>query len=112
MPSDRPSKPHGTFTPASTIARVLSRAGYAKFHVRARTHTAFAGHRCSWDRGTATTRVTYTCADDSPVGDDARRAERADMLTAYEELLTAKGYVVQWVGSGYALSVYPRGGTW
>ena len=103
MASDRPSKPHGTFTPASTVGRVLSAAGYKPFQTR--RDTAFGGHRCSWIPYQNVTEVRHRCGDDTP--EEARDVERQDMLTEYDQLLTAKGYVVEWIGSGYALRVRP-----
>lgn len=102
MPSDRPQRPHGTFTPASTISRVLSAAGYRAF--RARRDTAFGGHRCSWDRARQVVRVGYWCSDDTPQRDQA--AEREEALALYMRHLTARGYQVERAGES-ALYVHP-----
>lgn len=91
MPSDRPTRPHGTFTPASTISRVLGAAGYKAF--RARRDTAFGGHRCSWDQNQQIVRVGYRCGDDTSETD--RQTEREHALTLYMQHLTAKGYRVE-----------------
>lgn len=104
MASDRPSRPHGTFTPASTVGRVLSRAGYKPFQTR--RDTAFGGYRCTWVPHQSVTEVRYRCGDDTP--EESRDVERQDMLSAYDELLTSKGYTVEWSASGYALHVHPK----
>lgn len=103
MTSDRPTRPHGTFTPAATIGRVLSQAGYKAFTTR--KDTAFSGHRCTWDPSQNVTTVSHRCGDSTHA--EALDVERQDMLTEYEQLLRAKGYVVEWIGSGYALRVRP-----
>lgn len=104
MSSDRPSRPHGTFTPASTVSRALGAAGYKAF--RARKTTAFGGHRCSWDKDQEIVRVVYRCGDDTPEAD--RQPEREEMLTIYMQILTAKGYQVEWDSTKYALYVHPE----
>lgn len=108
MPSDRPARPHGTFTPASTISGVLKRAGYSQFNVRTSVHTAFGGHRCSWDRLQEIVRVVYWCGDDAPDDADAREAERTEMLDLYEQTLTEKGYRVERTTSRRTLRVHPK----
>jgi len=92
MPSDRPKRPHGTFTPASTIGRVLTGAGYGAFH--ARRDTAFGGHRCHWDERQGLVRIGHWCGDDTPETDREtdRETERDHALTLYAQLLTSKGY--------------------
>lgn len=90
MPSDRPTKPHGTTTPASAISGVLGRAGY-KASLR-RKGEEFGGHRCSWDRHQRLVAVGYRCPDTTP--DDAADAEHAEMIGVYAAELTAQGYRV------------------
>lgn len=97
-------KPHGTFTPASTIGRVLSKEGYAAFLVR--KNYAYGGHRCHWDRAGGVVTVFYRCGDDIP--DSQQAAERAEMLGLYEEFLKEKGYRVERPESGGSLIVYPK----
>lgn len=97
MPSDRPSKPHGTFTPAATIALILVGAGYKPFAVR--SNVGQGGHRCTWDKDRRAVRIVHRCGD----GQDA--SERDELLTAYWELLTSKGYVVSWISDRSALIV-------
>lgn len=104
MPSDRSTKPHGTFTPASTISRVLGRAGHRSFQVR--KNTAFGGHLCRWEQAQQLVRVVHRCGDDTP--DDQREAERTEMLTAYRDVLVAAGYPVEWDATRYALLVDPK----
>lgn len=101
MSSDRPKRPHGTFTPASTISRVLGAAGYKAF--AARKDTAFGGHRCSWDQTQGEVRVGYWCGDDTPDAD--RASERAEMLAVYLGILTAAGYPAEYDSTGYALHI-------
>lgn len=91
MPSDRPNKPHGTFTPASTISRVLTSAGFVTSAIR--KGEALSGHRCSWDRVNHRVLVGYRCGDDTP--DSSMHAEHTEALSLYEQVLTAKGYRVE-----------------
>lgn len=95
MPSDRPTRPHGTFTPASTIGRVLSAAGLKAFFVR--KGVAFGGHRCAWDADRKMVRVGYWCGDDTAPA--VQQAEQEERLTTYTEFLTSKGYHVKRTGS-------------
>lgn len=103
MPSDRPSRSHGTFTPATAIGRILSAAGYKAF--RARKNTAFGGHRCSWDQNQQIVRVGYWCSDETLEAD--REDERQHALTLYMQHLAAKGYRVEWAADKYSLYVHP-----
>lgn len=91
MASDRPKKPHGTFTSASTIGRVLTRGGFPAFAVR--KGVGYGGHRCSWDKINKVVRVGYRCGDDTP--DDRQDSERREMLGLYAQLLESKGYDVR-----------------
>lgn len=91
MPSDRPTKPHGRFTPASTVGRLLTAAGYGAAFIR--KGIQFGGHSCSWDEIRKTVLILYRCHDDVP--DDAMAAERKEMLDLYAELLLSKGYAVE-----------------
>lgn len=91
MPSDRPKKPHGRFTPASTIGRVLSRAGYGREIIR--RGVGYGGHRCTWDHFHGVVLVGYRCPDSTPAS--KADAERAEMFDLYEQVLTAKGYRVE-----------------
>jgi hypothetical protein len=92
MPSDRPTRPHGTFTPATTIGRTLTTAGFKPWV--SRKDIAFGGHRCSWDKDLHLVRVGYRCGDE--VLDKAEQeAERNEMLDQYEQLLTSMVYPVE-----------------
>lgn len=95
MPTDRPNKSHGTFTPASTIARVLTGAGYHRFQVS--RGMGLGGHRCSWEKVQEVVEVRYWPGDDTP--ESRVDTERAEMLTQYAQILTGRGYHVEHVGS-------------
>lgn len=101
MPSDRPKKPHGHFTPASTIGRVLTRGGFHPFRVS--RGIGFGGHRCSWDEVNRVVRINYRCSDSTP--DDQMDAERAELIDLYAEFLKDKGYHVK--RTRWALYVNP-----
>lgn len=103
MPSDRPTRSHGTFTPASTIGRVLTRGGHPPFLTR--RDTAFGGHRSTWDRDMKVVVVRHRCGDDIP--DDQQDTEQAEMLALYEQFLTGKGYRVERSATGWLL-VHPK----
>lgn len=91
MPSDRPTKPHGRFTPANKISRVLG-SKHKKWVARATT--AFGGYRCTWDAVQGLVRVTHRPGDEV-TDEEARRTEREEMITEYEQTLTERGYHVQ-----------------
>lgn len=91
MPSDRPNKPHGRFTPASTVGRLLTAAGYGAAFIR--KGFQYGGHSCSWDELTKRTWIRYRCPDDLP--DSMMEAERKEMLDLYKELLLNKDYTVE-----------------
>lgn len=90
MPSDRPNKPHGRFTPASLIGRMLSQGGYGRAIIR--KSEALGGHKCSWEPDQQRVWVRYQVRDITPITE--QNAERTEMLDLYEELLTSKGYRV------------------
>ena len=79
MPSDRRKKPHGTFTPASGVSRLLTAAGYGRSLIR--NGEAFGGHRCSWDKDREQVIIRYQVADSTP--DEEMTAERRSMLDLY-----------------------------
>jgi hypothetical protein len=91
MPSDRPNKPHGRFTPATTIGRLLSAAGYGRAFIR--KGIGYGGHLCSWDERRQQVWIRYRSHDDTPAEDLA--AERDEMLGRYTVLLASKGYEVE-----------------
>lgn len=88
MPSDRPTKPHGTFTPASKISRLLGTE-----HVRQvkRPNCAFGGFACTWDPISERVRVGHYPGDDV-TDDNDRRRETEEMLGRYARMLNAHGY--------------------
>lgn len=91
MPSDRPKKPHGAFTPASAIGRVLSAAKHKSWAVRG--GVGLGGHVCRWGVWMGRVSIHYRCPDDMP--ESEMDEARSHMLDLYEELLTSKGYRVE-----------------
>lgn len=104
MASDRPTRPHGRFTPASRISAALTKAGYAKFLVRNSVPVAYSGFNCSWEKNTSQTRVSWRPGDD--VRDDQIEGERTHMLAEYAGVLSKLGYTV--TESHSALYVPPK----
>lgn len=102
MPSDRPTKSHGTFDPATVISRILTGAGYPSFAVR--RGSGFGGHRCRWDGVRKVVQITYWASDSTP--DSLRDVERAEMLDGYTEILTEKGKRVERTADGRMLIVH------